>query len=392
MDVSYSSNSLPGHADPGNLPTPTSLHDDYEQFDAIDVQHLLHSNDPSSDLLSQQSQPDWSAFSVPTTSNAFASSALTQTPALQEEADLSVGSNLTPCSLPTSSVCDSWPSQTFCDTHWATPEPHQNIMQAKDSPCGTSHQLNGISRPQSRQQHDHTSSPILTDFGGQAGNMVPTPQRNGMCQSHHERRQSCTHNHRRRLSKLASPNIPRVRSTPSPCLGATPQPQTPSRNHSLAPVQTRSNDEPNPANPGIIHQASPLQPVHTHCSHCSCSSPARPTLISPRSSQQHNSAPTSARPSTQKSSSRDLQILSDCGLALQNLAQTPHSKTRVDRRQSNSGDDSDRGNSGTLADSSQIASQIIVAGNYSGIQDRAKGVEKVVILYMQHESDEEMDD
>lgn len=365
------------------LPTLAQSHDEYDTFNTFDVQHLLHSDHTGQNLLNQQPQPDWSAFSRPIASKPMVSSRPAPSTSFQNEGDFSTAEVPASCSLPTTSANDSWNSRPLPDLLWTNEGIQNSSMHPANFLGGACNHLGGNQQFQSRHQHNsRPPTAISTSFVEQGAALRPASRGNEICQSPHEQPQSSRHAHYRHHSTSESANPLPEGPMSSGRASSYPSRQDQTQKYSSSQVPNQSTSDFGPTSPSTAGPASPLQLTNKHCSHCSCIPRPAPSLTSPKPVPPRNPPPTPTRPSTHVSPSRNLEILSECSLALRNLVQAPETINHVDKRKSGSGESSRKSGRISFAEYSPYSDRNSIDEGYDGDGERRDGVEKVVIVYM----------
>ena len=336
---------------------PAQSHDDTDNLVGFDVQRLIPSDYNGPDLLSPQPQLGWSSLSCPISSQSPTSSRIAASTSSQNGGGFSIAE--TPASGPwtENSAHNPWNDRLLPDPQWTVAGIDHNSTQTENFQSGSSTHPDRNGRPQSRCQHSLRPSTASTIFVEEGATLRPAPRGNEMYQSSQERCQGSPHAHYQHPNSPQSTNSHTERPTSFGHASSFHSPQDRTENYTSSRSPYRSTGGFGPASP-----LSPLQGTNTHCSHCSCiTHPASPRA-SPKLTSPANlvSGPTRSAPRT--SSSRNLEILSECSQTLRSLVHAPGSKNLVDKRQSGSSETADEGHDGNM--------------------ERRNGVEKVIVVYV----------
>lgn len=350
----------------------TQGHDGTDNTSGFDVQYLLSSDYNGPNIPSQQSQPDWSAFSRSFTSQPTASSRIAPSTSLHNGSVFSTAEVPVSRPLPENSANNSLNALSSPEPQWTSI--NHNSTHAENSLSASSTHPGGNRRPQSRRQ------PTSTNFVEHGAPLRPVSRGNEMCHSSHERCQLPTPTQYRypRSSQSADPYTEHPASSGHATPPISPQDRTQKYPSSQNPYW--STRDFGPASPLITDPVSSLQGANTHCLHCSCIARPGSPLASPEPTPPRYSAAGPTSPTSHTPSLRNLEILSECSQALRNLVHNPDTNGLVDKRQSCSGDSSRKSEKGNFAVYSPGRNSD--NGGYDGEMERNKGVEKVVIVYV----------
>ena len=351
----------------------TQSHDDTDDTSGFDVQYLLPSNYNGPNIPSQQSQPDWSTFSRPFTSQPTASSRIAPSTSLHNGSGFSTAEVPVSRPLPENSTNNSLNGPSSPEPQWTITGIHHNSTHTENSLSGSSIHRGGNRRPRSRRP------PISTNFVEHGAPLRPVSRANEMCQSSHERCQLPPPTQYRHPSFSQSANPLFERPTSSGHAGSPTSPQDGTQKYSSSQSPSWSTRDFSPASPPITNPVSPLQGANTHCLHCSCIARSASQLASPKLTPPRNSAPGPNGPTNHTPSSRNLEILSECSQALRNLVHNPDTSL-IDKRQSCGGESSRQSEKGSFEMYSPARNSF--NEDYDGGMERSKGVEKVVIVYV----------
>lgn len=360
----------------------TQGHDNINNITGFDTQYLLPSDYNSLNLSNQQPQPDWSTFSHPSTSQPTTSKRIALSTSLQNESGFSTAEVPTSRPFPVNSANNSLNglSSPEPEPQWTTRGIHHDSTYTENSLSGSTIHPGGNRRPQSHRQPSFRPTTISTSFVEHGAPLRPASRGNEMCQSSHERCQLSPPTQYRYPSGSRSANPNTERSTSSGHASSPTSPQDRTQKYSPSQNVYWSTKDFGPASPVITAPVSPVQGANTHCSHCSCNARSGSPLASPKLTPPRNSAPGPTRPASHTPSSRNLEILSECSQALRNLLPTPDTNSLVDKRQSCGGESSRKSEKSSFAVYSPVRNS--VDEGYDGEMEGSKGVEKVVIVYL----------
>lgn len=357
-------------------------HDDTDNLTGFDVQNLLPSDYNGPNIPSQEPQPDWSTFSRQLTSQPTTSNRIAPSTSLQNGSAFSTAEVPASPPLPESSPYNYFNGLSSLEPQWTVTGIHHNSTHTENSLSGSSIHSGGNRRPQSRRQPSSRPTTISTSFVEHGAPLRHASRSNEMCQSSHERFRLPPPTKYRYPSSPQCANPYTRRPKPSSHPSSPTSTQDLTQNSSSLQNPYRSTRDFGPASPSITDPVSPLQGANTHCPHCSCIARGGSPLASPKLTPPRNSAPGPTRPTTHTPSSRNLEILSECSEALRNLVHTPDTNSLVDNRQSCSRESSRKSEKGSFALYSPVCERNSVDEDYDGEMDRSKGVEKVVIVYV----------
>ena len=332
-------------------------HDDTDNLVGFDVQHLIPADYNGPNLQSPQPQLGWSNLSCPSSSQTPTSSRIAASTSSQNGGGFFTAETPASGPLTENSANNPWNGRPSPDQQCIVAGINHNSMQTENFRGGSSFHPDGNRRPQSRCQHSLRPSTTSTINVEQSATLGPAPRGNEMYQSSQERYQHSPHAHYQHLSSSQSANSHTERPTSSGHASSFNSPQDRTQNFTSSQTPYRSTSDF-----GLASPLSPLQGTNTHCSRCSCiTHPASPRA-SPKLTSPGNLAPYPTRSATRTSSSRNLEILSECSQALRNLVHAPGSNNLVDKRQLGSSETADEGHDGKM--------------------ERRNGVEKVIIVYV----------
>ena len=343
------------HDNIGHFPMPAQSHNDTENLVGFDVQHLIPSDYNGPNLLSPQSQPGWSTVSCPNSSESPTSSRIAASTSSQDVGGFFTAESPVSDPLTEISANNTWNVRPSPGPQWPLAGISHNSMQTENFWKGSNVHPDGNHRPQSRcrSSRPSTTSTVVVEQGTA---LRSAPRGNEMEQSSQERYQRSPHAHRQYLSNFQSANSHTEHTMTSVHANSFHRPlnRTGHYRSSRTPYQLDTDFR-------VTRPLSPAQATNTHCSHCSCiNHPASP-LASSKVTKPGNLALGPTR-SVTRTSSQDLEILSECNQALRNLVHAPVSNNLVDKRQSRSGETTDEGHDGRMG--------------------RWNGLEKVIVMYV----------
>ena len=340
------------HDNIGHFPMPAQSHNDTENLVGFDVQHLIPSDYNGPNLLSPQPQPGWSTVSGPNSSQSPTSSRTAANTSSQDVGGFFTAETPVSDHLNDSSANNTWNVRPSPDPQWPLAESSHNSIQSENSWKGSNGHPDWNHRPQSRCRSSRPSTTPTVAVEHGTGPRSAS-RGNEMEQSSQERYQRSPHTHRQYPSSSQSANSHTEHTMASDHANSFHRPPNRTRHNRSSRTPYRLDTDFRVSRP-----LSPTQATNTRCSHCSCiNHPASP-LASAKVTKPGNLALGPTRSVARTSSSRNLDILSECNQALRNLVHAPVSNNLVDMRQSRSSETTGEG------------------------MGRWNGLEKVIVVYV----------